>query len=175
MSNVEFYFEGQNLIIQCNKSDKMKQVFQSFYSKAGINKNSVSFLYNGEDITNVESTFEQLANIDDKKRNKMNILVANIPNDSSQFIFERIDHGDELMKDFSKMVILLALKEHPNNYDDMSELIVTKFQNQYGGRWSCCFVKIGYGGGAFLAPGSLYYIKIKYGNYMIKIAQTEGK
>lgn len=110
MSIVDFYFEGQNILIQCNKSDKMKQLFQKFYSKAGINPNSVIFLYNGGKITNEDSTFEQLANIEDKIRNKMNILVTYTPyNSSSQFIFETVLGADESMKDFAKMVVLLAL------------------------------------------------------------------
>ena len=45
MSSVEFYFEGENIMIQCNKYDKMKQIFQKFYSKTGANQNSVTFLY----------------------------------------------------------------------------------------------------------------------------------
>ena len=81
----------------------MKQIFQNFCSKAGASPNSVSFLYNGDKITNLEATFEQLANIDDKNRNKMTILVINTPNQSStEFIFERVDGVDESMKDFAK-------------------------------------------------------------------------
>ena len=113
MSSVEFYFEGENIMIQCNKYDKMKQIFQKFYSKTGANQNSVTFLYNGGDISNSEETFDQLSNIDDKNRNKMNILVANTPNESSdQIIFTHLKGADESMKEFTKMVILLAMKEH---------------------------------------------------------------
>ena len=69
----------------------MNQIFQKFYTKAGVSPNSVTFLYNGGDISNEKLTFEQLANIEDKNRNKMNILVANTPNkSSSEFIFIRV-------------------------------------------------------------------------------------
>ena len=43
----------------------------------------------------------------------MNILVANTPNESSdQIIFTHVKGADESMKEFTKMVILLAMKEH---------------------------------------------------------------
>ena len=164
MSIVDFYFEGQNILIQCNKSNKMKQLFQKFYSKAGINPNSVIFLYNGGKITNEDSTFEQLANIEDKIRNKMNILVTYTPyNSSSQFIFETVLGADESMKDFAKMVVLLALKEDPDNdgyNNNKFLLIVNKFREHYGGYWSCSFFKEGES--IFNHVG--YFIRIKYDN-----------
>ena len=171
MSTVDFYFEGQNITVQCYKYDKMKQIFQSFYSKSGINPNSLTFIYNGEIITNGEATFEQTANSDDKNRNKMNLLVANSPNSaSSEFIFENVIGADESMKDFAKMVILLAMKEHPEDDDSKIDLIHEKFKERYEGSWSCSIYKIGYGSSIFNVFGC--FMRIKYGNYIIKIAKT---
>ena len=172
MSIVDFYFEGKNLQIQCNKYDKMNQIFQKFYSKAGVNPNSIAFLYNGDNITNKDSTFDQLANIDDKRRNKMNILVSYLPyNSSSQFIFETVVGADESMKDFAKMVILLALKEYPDNdcyNNNKCLLIVNKFHEHYGGYWCCSFFKEGESIFNYID----YFIRIRYDNYIIKIAKT---
>ena len=171
MSSVDFYFEGQNLTIQCNRYDKMKQIFQNFYSKAGVSPNSVTFLYNGRDITNEGSTFYQLANIDDKNRNKMNILVTNIPNNSSsQFFFERGDQVDDSMKDFAKMVILFSMNEYPDDDDAKANLIVNKFQERYKRRWSCCLYKKDLGGAFFNSFGFFFWIR--YDNYDIVIAKT---
>ena len=171
MATAEFYFKGHNIAIQCNKYDRIKQLFQSFYMKTGTKPNSVTFLYNGGDITNEESTFEQLANIDDKYRNKMNILVANtLNNSSSQFIFEKVKGADESMKDFAKMVILLGMKEYPDNDGDKCNLILDKFEEHYEGHWSCSIIKNEYGESAFYQVG--YFMRIKYGNYIIKIAKT---
>ena len=149
----------------------MKQIFKSFYTKSGTNPNSVIFLYNGNEITDGDSTFGQLANIIDKKRNKMNILVASKQNDSpSQFIFEKVIGFDESMKDFAKMVILLAMKEYHDNDDEKCTLISAKFEERYGGFWSCSLNKIGCGSSIFYYFG--YFIRIKYDNYLIRIAKT---
>ena len=172
MSIIQFYFEGQNILIQCNAGEKMNQIFKKFCAKTSLNPNSVTFLYNGNDISNETSSFEQLVNMDDKLRNQMTILVANTPNKfSSEFIFETVIGADESMKDFAKMVILLAMKEYPDidtdNYPKC-KLIVNKFKERYGGNWSASFFKEGES--IFSHLGC--FIKIKYGNYIIKIART---
>ena len=58
MALVEFYYEGRNITIQCNKYDTMGKIFQQFASKAEVNQNSVSFLYDGKIISNKNFNFE---------------------------------------------------------------------------------------------------------------------
>ena len=100
MTAVDFYFEGRNFTIQCNKDDKMMLLFQKFLTKISINPNSVIFLYDGNNITNTSLTFEKLLNIDDRTRNKMTILVSKVNiYSSSDFIFEKEIGADEVMKD----------------------------------------------------------------------------
>ncbi len=36
MATVEFQNNGNKIIVQCNKSDKMKQLFQKFYYKSEL-------------------------------------------------------------------------------------------------------------------------------------------
>ena len=43
MALVEFYYEGRNITIQCNKYDSIGKIFQQFSSQAGVNPNSVFF------------------------------------------------------------------------------------------------------------------------------------
>ena len=107
MATVDFYFEGRNITIQCNKNDKMKQISQRFLSKNSLSPNSVIFIYDGNNITNIESTFEKLLNMDDRNRNTMTILVSKENNysSSSQFIFEIEKAADEKMKEYAKMTI----------------------------------------------------------------------
>ena len=80
MSEVNFNYKGNNTIIQCNSNEKMKDICKRFITKVGIDINKVYFLYNGNKIKE-ELTFEENLNIDDKKRNKMNIIVNIIDNE----------------------------------------------------------------------------------------------
>ena len=173
MSKIEFCFEGKNIIIQCNKNDKMKQMIQQFLTKTNINPNSVIFLYSGNIINNPELTFDQIANIDDKNRNKMNILVhnSNIGSSSDQFQFTLCFGADESMKDYAKMVILLAFQEYPDGYPDKCSLIKKKFEKQYGGYWSCSFIKEGATALNYLD----YFLGIHFRGYKITIAKTRNK
>ena len=75
MSQVHFSYNGKNILIQCNSNDLIYYIFQNFATKINIDLNSLLFIYNGNNITNYNLTFYQLANLDDKKRNKINILV----------------------------------------------------------------------------------------------------
>ena len=171
MANVEFYYEGKNVIIQCNKYDRMEKIIQQFMTKVGGKQNSLAFLYNGNTITNMNLTFDQLSNLDDKYRNKMNIIVSNsLTNSSSQFIFEICEGADESMKDYAKMAILLAMQESPHNYTKISYIIASKFEEKYEGDWFCIFVKEG---GAYFYIYD-YAMKILYGDYKIIIAKTSN-
>ena len=78
MREVEFNYEGNNTIIQCNENDKMKDIINKFLVKINIEDNDCNliYLYNGTRINN-ELTLNQVANELDKNRRKMNILVTN--------------------------------------------------------------------------------------------------
>ena len=112
MAEVEFYYNGNNINIQYNKYEKIKEIFNKFLSKIGAYQNSFVFIYNGNIIENKELTFDELSNIEDKKRNKMNILVSRaLCSNSSQFIYEECKVKDKAMKDYAEMTILYALQK----------------------------------------------------------------
>ena len=77
MSKVEFNYNGAKTIIQCQSNEKMKNICQNFANKIQINKNEIYFLYDGKagNQFNEELTFEEMINSEDKKRNKMSIIV----------------------------------------------------------------------------------------------------
>ncbi len=169
MSEVDFYYNGKNINIQCDKCDKLKEICKKFSTKVGINENSLAIIYNGDIITNTEFTFEQLANIDDKKRNKMNVLVSQTNSSNpSQFIYEKCIIEDESMKEFAEMTILLALQKFPNDDYKKCEFVVNKFGEKYGGEWGVSFFKNG--DSAYWYRGN--YIKVRFAGYLIKILQT---
>ena len=76
MAEVEFIYNSEKTIIQCNKNEKMKDIYYRFKEKAKIDNNiNIFYSYNGEVGFNEELTFEVIANSEDKRRNKMNIIV----------------------------------------------------------------------------------------------------
>jgi len=77
MFQVEFSFNGKNTTIHCNSEDKMKNIIEEFTNKVKIEKNSVYFLYKGEKI-NENLSLNLIANVNNNKINKINILVNSI-------------------------------------------------------------------------------------------------
>ena len=78
MAEVEFIYNSAKTIIQCNKNDKMKDIFQKFKQKTDIDNNTdIFYTYAGKAGFKEELTFEEIANKEDRKRNKMNVLVYN--------------------------------------------------------------------------------------------------
>ena len=74
-NQIEFSFNGKNTIIQCTKEEKLKDIYKNFKSKTNLEKEILIYIYNGITLQNEELTFNEIANSEDKKRNKMNILV----------------------------------------------------------------------------------------------------
>ena len=75
MAEVEFIYNGVTIIIQCKLDEKMKNICQKLKDKVKINNKSIFYSYNGKVGINEELTFEEAINSEDKKRNKMSILV----------------------------------------------------------------------------------------------------
>ena len=74
MSEVIFEFEGREVIIQCKKDEKMKDICQRYVNKIDRNINSLIFLYGGKQL-NFNLNFNEQANKIDKERNIMKVLI----------------------------------------------------------------------------------------------------
>ena len=81
-ANVLFTLDGCDLIIQCSKEDKMRDICQKCATKVNENINSLVFLYGGDRI-NFEWKFKEQANSLDNDNNKMSILVYKSENEDS--------------------------------------------------------------------------------------------
>ena len=142
-----------------------------FISKVEATNILLVYIYNGYIISNEELTFYELANSDDKKRNKMNIVVTESSNsNSNQFIYEKCVNVDNSMKEFAEMSILYALQKYPDNDYQKCEFVSIKFEEKYGGNWGASFLKNG--DSCYVYRN--YYIKVKYGDYTIKILKTDN-
>lgn len=99
MSLAVFELNGTKISVQCTNNQKMKEIIQIFCSKAGINIANYIFIYNGN-IVNMELSFENIANIIDKQRKQMNILVDEIKNDNNlkEMKLDLIQKGKEILK-----------------------------------------------------------------------------
>ena len=74
MALVNFTFEGVKTAIQCLKEDKMKTICAKYALKIDKEINSLYFLYNGNQINNEFSFYEQASSLD-KQSLEMNVLV----------------------------------------------------------------------------------------------------
>ena len=75
MATIEFNFQGNSTIIQCNPEEKMKKIIDKLLMKlGGKNKEELTFLYNGQ-IVDENLTFNEQASEMDKRKSKMSILV----------------------------------------------------------------------------------------------------
>ena len=77
MSQIQIVFNYKCLdtLIQFNQDMKFIDIFKNFKTKTKTEGKFFYFIYNGSVINNAELTFNEIANDDDKKRKKMNILV----------------------------------------------------------------------------------------------------
>ena len=78
MVEVEFTYKQQIIIVQCELSNKIGDIYNKFISKVGIDINSVYFLYSGNKIDNNELIIDKLINFNDIEMKKMKIEVESI-------------------------------------------------------------------------------------------------
>ena len=83
MSQIEitFTYEGINTTIECTKDQKFKDISAKFKHKANAEGKLLYYMYNGTNVQNDELTFNEIANAEDKRRNKMNVLVNELIQD----------------------------------------------------------------------------------------------
>ena len=90
--NINFKGNDMEVIIQSNKKEKMKDIFDKFLEKIYIEKNKTKFFYN-EQIINPELNLNEIINKDDNDKNIMEILfiedesdeISNIVNEDENF------------------------------------------------------------------------------------------
>ena len=101
--NVKFIFEGREMMVKCNKDEKLKNICERYSIKLGINQNLLVFLYEGKQI-NSELCFESQASTMDKSNKEMNILV--IRNENDELICPKYFEKIKLNKEKIEEIIL---------------------------------------------------------------------
>ena len=104
-ASVIFNFQGVDILIQCSKEEKMKDICQKLATKIERNVNSLVFLYGGSNL-NFQLSFKEQANIIDKERNEMKILV--FKNESNELYCpkcgEKINLNSEKINDIKSSI-----------------------------------------------------------------------
>ena len=90
MIEIGFNYGGSIFTIQCNLKESMKEIYHKFCTKLSLNIKSLYFLYNGK-IIDDKLPLDKVINNEDKKRNKMSILVHSMKDkNNSQVKAEQI-------------------------------------------------------------------------------------
>ena len=116
-----FTLDGCEIIIQCSKEDKMKDICQKYATKVRVNINSLIFLYGGTQI-NFELRFKEQANSIDNNNNRMSILVYKSDNDE----LTCPKCGEKLKLDTKKIDEIIA---YNNNISDTINGIKVNIEN----------------------------------------------
>ena len=99
---VIFLYNGNTIIIQCRREEKMKDIANRFKTKIGLNSNNLIFLCNGT-ILNLEHTFNEEIRDDIKSKNEMTVVVKDNTNS--------FDNEADNKTIYSKTVICPICKE----------------------------------------------------------------
>ena len=77
MSNINllFLYQGKNLSMQCQESDKLNDVFQRFATKVQRNVNDLQFYYNAKEVPSCDKT---LFNLQIKSYQTFNVVDKTI-------------------------------------------------------------------------------------------------
>jgi len=98
MASIEFIYNENILLIQCDKNDRMKEIINKYILKTSIKKNSVIFLYSGNIIDEELNLSEIIGN---DKIEKIRILVYSL---------DKINNNKSIIK--SEYIICPKCKEN---------------------------------------------------------------
>ena len=100
-AKVIFVYEGREVIIQCIKDEKMKDICQKYVNKINKDINSLVYLYGGNQL-NFNLNYNEQANIIDKERNIMKVLVY----DNNEYICNKCGEKIKIKKEKIDNIIL---------------------------------------------------------------------
>ena len=130
MSKVIYNFGGIDVVIQCSKDEKMKDICQRYANKIQNNLNSLIFLYGGKQL-NFNLSFNKQANMIDKERNEMKVLVYK--NEDNEYICPKcgeiieLNIKDDLISSVNKIKdVIIGIKL---NIDNIIKTSLNNFVN----------------------------------------------
>ena len=111
MATIDFTYNSIVSTIQCNKNEKIKEICNRFSMKIEKNINDIFFVYDGSQLDNnsLEKEFDNIANINDKERNKMNILVYDL---NEQITNDNMKQSKEIICPKCKESIRIGIEDY---------------------------------------------------------------
>jgi len=110
MAEVIFNYKGTTINIQCNENDLLSSICKKFSEKSGIDINTIYFLYSSN-LLDDKLTFTECANLEDKKRKQMNILVKE-KNESNLNLNESIIKSKDIICPKCFDIAKISLKDY---------------------------------------------------------------
>ena len=132
MESVIFNYKGKDTIIQCNINDKIKDIYKRYEIKIGIDISKLYFIYNGSKI-NDNLSLNEIINEEDKRRNKINILVYDI---NKTEIKENKIELNEIICPECKENILIRIDEYKinlyncKNNHNKNNILIKEYDNK---------------------------------------------
>ena len=111
--NIIFIYKGEKTTIQCNRQEKMKDIFKKYESKIGLDITNLFFISNGNKI-NEELMFEEIISASDIKENEINILVYK---KNEQIKKENIMKSKEVICPTCKDNVLINIKKYKISFN----------------------------------------------------------
>ena len=91
-------------------------------------------------------------------------MAAPTPTNDTFNFLQILGMNDSMIED-TKMLILLAIHDYPNDDYKKATFIMNKFQEKYGGFWTCCFYK----NGQISTNYFDFWVHLTYKDYRISI------
>ena len=118
MAEVIFIYDKQNISIQCEINDKMKDIIDKFLLSISKEGNNFNYLYNEQEI-NYNLSFIEQANESDRDRKIMNIIVNDIDKNDKKIDEEENLNELEVHNDENPLINL-------NNFIKLKEIGIGK-------------------------------------------------
>ena len=133
MVEIEFLYNGNQILIQGTYTQKFKEVLEKLHSKLNLNKNSINYLYNGKIITEQNSTINEIIKKVDKQKNKMRIsIIDSEDGENKSFIINSKEIICPKCKTKAKIAIndyQIRIYDCKNNHD-INEILLKDFENE---------------------------------------------
>ena len=121
MPKVVYTLEGIEVLIECSKDEKIKDICQNYANTIEKDINTLIFIYSGM-LLNSDLTFEEQANMFDKERNQMNVLVFKY--DNYEYVCYKCNQKFKINKEKKNDIILSV-----NNLKDIINGIKLNIDN----------------------------------------------
>ena len=129
MSKVDFIYNQITTTIECNYNEKMKEIFEKFSTKIGIDLNAVYFIYLGNKIKE-ELNLEQIIN--EKKIDNIKIFVHKIEDLNNKNLILK---SGNIICPICKEIAIINIKDYKINISGckyrhiINDILFDKFEN----------------------------------------------